>query len=106
MATKNWRAPSIAGWPLQTGLMAGLRERMERVAEAEREQLPLWLPVGLGLGIAAWFALPDQGAWTAFLLTALAAAVGAAAAGLNSRWGRAIAIFSLFGAFGCGLIWS
>jgi competence protein ComEC len=105
MATKIWRAPSIAGWPLQTGLLASFGEWAERVAEAEREQLPLWLPVGLGLGIAAWFALPDQGAWTAFLLTALAAAVGAAAAGWSSRWGRALAIFSLFAAMGCGLIW-
>ena len=106
MATKNWSAPSIAAWPRQRGLFGRLRERLERLAEAERDQLPLWLPVGLGLGIAAWFALPDASAWTVFLLLAAALAMAAAATGWNARWGRAIAIFSLVAAFGCGLIWS
>ena len=106
MATKNWSAPSIAAWPRQRGLFGRLRERLERLAEAERDQLPLWLPVGLGLGIAAWFVLPDASAWTVFLLLAAALAVAAAATGWGSRWGRAIAIFSLVAAFGCGLIWS
>ena len=106
MATKNWSAPSIAAWPRQRGLFGRLRERLERLAEAERDQLPLWLPVGLGLGIAAWFALSDPIAWTVFLLLAAALAIAAAATGWNARWGRAIAIFSLVAAFGCGLIWS
>lgn len=106
MATKNWSAPSIAAWPRQRGLFGRLRERLERLAEAERDQLPLWLPVALGLGIAAWFALPDPSAWTVFLLLAAALAIAAAATGWNARCGRAIAIFSLAAAFGCGLIWS
>jgi competence protein ComEC len=106
MATRNWRAPSIAGWRRQTGLQTRLGERLERIADAERDQLPLWLPVGLGLGIGAWFALPDSSAWAAFLLLAVALATGAAAIGWGSRWGRAIAIFGLAAAFGCGLIWA
>jgi competence protein ComEC len=85
--------------------MARLAERVERLAEAERDQLPLWLPVGLGLGIAAWFALPQQSTWIAFLLGALAVALGSGAAAWNSRWGRAVAVFSLAAALGCGLVW-
>ncbi len=37
--------------------------RIEALFEAERDQLPLWLPVGLGAGVAAWFALPDLAAF-------------------------------------------
>ena len=105
MATKNWRAPSIAAWPRQRGLFAPLGGRLERLAEAERDQLPLWLPVALGFGIASWFTLPDPTAWSAFLLLALALATAAAAIGWNSRWGRATAIFALVTALGCMLIW-
>ena len=42
-----------------------LRDPIERWLEAERDQLPLWLPVALGGGIVAWFALPDPRAWQA-----------------------------------------
>jgi len=68
MATNEWRAPSIGIWRRQTGRATRLGERLQALFDAERDQLPLWLPVGLGLGIAAWFALPDSRAWTAFLL--------------------------------------
>ncbi len=87
------------------GLWGSLPARVEALFEAERDQLPLWLPVGLGVGIAAWFALPDSAAWTAFLL-ASAALIGAAlAAGGESRAGRALAIFSFAALLGCSLIW-
>ncbi|HEY0627073.1 MAG TPA: ComEC/Rec2 family competence protein [Allosphingosinicella sp.] len=101
------RAPSIADAPLQTGVgrfFSRASERLERLFEAERDQLPLWLPVGLGLGIAAWFALPDSASWTAFLLASGALFFGFLTAG-GTRWGRALAIFSLAVALGCGLIW-
>ncbi|WP_413246977.1 ComEC/Rec2 family competence protein [Sphingomonas sp. 1P06PA] len=73
--------------------------------EAERDQLPLWLPVGLGLGIVAWFALPDRDGWIAVMLTAAAVATGGAI--LAGRWrvGRAAAWFALAVAIGCALIW-
>ena len=100
-------APSIADQPLQTGLRAGLHrlgQKIERLTEAERDQLPLWLPVGLGAGIAAWFALPDRNSWIAFLLAA--GALFFACLGVSgTRWGRALAIFALAMASGCGLIW-
>ena len=93
-------------------LYARLRERLgafaawlELLFERERDQLPLWLPVGLGAGIAAWFALPDTFAWIAFLLGALACGLAALALGAGTRWGKAIAIFAFTSAIGCGLIW-
>ena len=70
--------------------MTWLSARLEALAEAERDQLPLWLPVGLGLGIAAWFALPDSRAWTAFLLLAAALALAPLALAPGTRWGRAL----------------
>jgi competence protein ComEC len=105
MATNQWRAPSIALWRRQTALPKRLGERLEALFDAERDQLPLWLPVGLGLGIAAWFALPDAGAWTAFLLGAGALLLAALAAGWGTRWGHASAIFCVAAALGCGLVW-
>jgi competence protein ComEC len=80
--------------------------RLEALFEAERDQLPLWLPVGIGFGIAAWFALPDSPAWTGFLLASAALLAGALALGADTRSGRAIAIFCFAAMLGCGLIWS
>ncbi|HET9639228.1 MAG TPA: ComEC/Rec2 family competence protein [Allosphingosinicella sp.] len=77
----------------------------ERLADAERDQLPLWLPVGLGLGTAAWFALPDSRAWTAFLLLAAALALAPQALAPGTRWSRAASIFCLAAILGCANIW-
>ena len=85
--------------------LAALSARLERRFEAERDQLPLWLPVGLIAGIAAWFWLPDRHLWLAFLAAALAAALGFAAGAGTRRWGRALSLFGLTAALGCGLIW-
>ncbi len=111
MPTNDASAPSIAGTPLQTAprrrlglVLSRLADRIETVFEAERDQLPLWLPVGLGLGIGAWFALPDSSAWTGFLLAAAALAIAFAAAPAT-RATRALLIFSLAAALGCALIW-
>jgi competence protein ComEC len=112
MATGNASASSIAGPPrgrawtgrLRAGL-GGMGERLERIADAERDQLPLWLPVGMILGIAAWFVLADAAAWTAFLLLAAAAGLGALALAPGTSWARAAAIFALAAAIGCGNIW-
>jgi competence protein ComEC len=82
-----------------------LSDRLETIAEAEREQLPLWLPVGLMLGIAAWFYLADAAQWAIFLLLAGGGALAALALGAGTRWGRALALFALAAALGCTLIW-
>ncbi|HEX8215671.1 MAG TPA: ComEC/Rec2 family competence protein [Allosphingosinicella sp.] len=108
MPVSDASAPSIADRPLQTGVsrrVAGFSSALEALFDAERDQLPLWLPVGLGLGIAAWFVLPDSRAWIAFLLAAAACVAGFLAAAGATRWGRALAIFSLAAGIGCALIW-
>ena len=108
MATRDASAPSIADAPRGRAvapILTRLSQGLEAIAEAERDQLPLWLPVGLILGIGAWFALPDADAWTAFLLLAATGALASLAAAPGTRWGRALLLFSLAAALGCGLAW-
>ena len=114
MAARDASAPSIAdprggsrgGRALAAWLPAGLSVRLEQLFEAERDQLPLWLPVGLILGISAWFWLPDQAGWIAFLFLALALALAPGRLRRrDARWGRALVWFMLAAALGCGLIW-
>lgn len=73
--------------------------------EVERDQLLLWVPVALGVGIAAWFRLmgPDQ--WLAFILLSTAVAILAASLLPNGRLSRAVSIAGLTAALGCALIW-
>ena len=108
MATRDASAPSIADAPrprARPNRLRSLGEGLERLFEAERDQLPLWLPVGLMLGISAWFWLPDRTGWIGFLLGALAIALAFAAFGGRARWGRSIAWFALAAGLGCALIW-
>jgi len=108
MATRDASAPSIADAPrgrARATIVSRLSGRMEALAEAERDQLPLWLPVGLMLGIAAYFFLADWRQWAAFLLLAGAAALAGPALGPGTRWGRALLLFGLAAALGCGLVW-
>lgn len=108
MPVSDASAPSIADRPLQTGAsprLAGLSASLEALFDAERDQLPLWLPVGLGAGIGAWFAFPGASAWAGFILAALAVAAGLLGFAARTRWGRALAIFCFIAALGCALIW-
>ncbi|HEX8217143.1 MAG TPA: DUF4131 domain-containing protein, partial [Allosphingosinicella sp.] len=112
MATGNASAPSIAhpqrgrAWVGRGfGSIAAFGRRLESLADKERDQLPLWLPVGLIVGIAAWFLLPGEASWIAFLLIAFAAMLGLLAAAPGTRWARALAIFALAAAVGCLNIW-
>lgn len=79
--------------------------RIETMLEVERDQLPLWLPIGLGAGIAAWFVLPTRDGWIGAILAAAAAAVAGVTAAGRWRTGRAAAWFALAFAIGCALIW-
>ena len=109
MAARDASAPSIAdpsgGSRSWASALANLGARLERLFEAERDQLPLWLPVGLILGISAWFWLPTASGWIAFLAVSLALALGLGGFAGGLRWGRAISLFALAAALGCGLIW-
>jgi competence protein ComEC len=79
-------------------------EGLEKLLEAERAQLPPWTVVGLGTGIAAWFALGRPQQWGAFLC--LAAGLSSLGFGFaRGRAGRALGWFALAATIGCALVW-
>ncbi|MBB3980889.1 competence protein ComEC [Sphingobium fontiphilum] len=79
--------------------------RVEGWLEAERDQVALWAPVGLGVGIAAWFALPGPTGWLCVCLVALLlGAVGQWALG-GKRIGGMMVAGGLLACCGCLLIW-
>ena len=80
-------------------------EAVERWLEAEREQLPLWSPVALGGGVAAWLILPGEREWWAALLAFLATGLAALAAGRHGRLSRAVGVGALAAALGLALVW-
>ena len=103
----------MATRPLQTpiGLRASawLRRapaRVEARLDAERERIGLWLPVALGAGIAAWFALPTRGHWIGILCVFAAGALAGALAGWRTRFGRAVVVGCGVMALGLLLIWA
>lgn len=89
-----------AGAPLRAGFGA-----LERWLEAERDQLPVWLPVALGAGIVAWFVLPDAGAWRGFVAAMAGVALAGGALARGSRAARAMALAGAMAMLGCLLIW-
>ena len=64
MATRRLQTPIGLRFaaPLRR-VFAGIEARLD----SERERTGLWLPVALGAGIAAWFALPAAAHWTGLL---------------------------------------
>ena len=80
-------------------------EKLERLLEKERDQLPLWLPVALGCGIAAWFNLASPSWWLAFICLCASVGLFAVMRGRESRTESALFWFCLFAALSCGLIW-
>jgi len=102
MAFRNRQtAPKRAGFRWLSAIPA----RLEAWLEAERTQLPLWLPAGLVAGVAGWFWLPGPAAWEGLLLSMAALALVGFAFGRGGRAGRSIAILALAVAIGCGLVW-
>ena len=104
-------APNIGQAPLPQRARSYWRERsratlegLERLLEIERTQLPPWLAVGFGSGIAAWFALGRPHDWAAFLC--IGAALAMIGFGLGSgRAGRGLGWFALAATLGCAAIW-
>mgnify|MGYP000029335295 CR=1 FL=1 len=99
-------APFYAAEPEPAPAVRGAAEKLEQWLEAERDQLPLWIPVLFGAGIASWFALPGPVAWIGAIFVAL----GVAAAGLMldaraTRMGRAVMLAGLLVAAGIAAIW-
>ena len=85
--------------------LAGAGGAVEHWLEAERDQLPLWLPVMMGLGVACWFLGPDERAWTVCVLLFAALGTAGLALGRGSRAWRAVAIGGYVAAIGLALVW-
>ncbi len=79
---------------------------LEKALEAERTQLPLWLPFMLGAGIAAWFVFPIREMWWAAIAGGVALAGGGVAIGRNTRLGLVLMVAGLAFSAGCGLAWA
>lgn len=108
MASSAAHAPSTAPEPLQIGngrWLARVGGALETWLEAERDQLALWLPVAIGIGIATWYRLDTPRLWAAAALTFGAVALAAVAVGRHGRFARTIAIGALAAAIGLVLIW-
>jgi competence protein ComEC len=84
---------------------SAIHEELEKFFEAERAQLPPWLVVGFGSGIAAWFALDSRSGWGAFLCIASALCLLGFGFG-RGRTGRALGWFALAALLGCALVWA
>ncbi|MEO5773120.1 MAG: ComEC/Rec2 family competence protein [Sphingomicrobium sp.] len=98
------RLPLAPAFLLRERIAAG-RERLERWLEKERGQLPPWVVVGFGGGVAGWFALDGRQQWIALICIA----AGLAFLGFAARGGRAeraIGWFALACALGCALVWA
>jgi len=93
-ARKLWRAR-----------FAEFNEGLEKLLEAEREQLPPWFVVGFGTGIAAWFALNEPAQWSSFLCLTAGLALAGFVVG-TGRAGRALGWFAFAAALGCALVWA
>ncbi|MES2095783.1 MAG: hypothetical protein V4459_03415 [Pseudomonadota bacterium] len=78
---------------------------LEYWLEAERDQLPLWLPVALGAGITAWFVLLQPAQWFVAMLALGALGLTGIALARHDRASRALAIGALTAALGIGLAW-
>ena len=80
-------------------------EGLEKLLEAERTQLPPWIAIGFGSGIAAWFALGDPRQWQAILCLGSALTVAGFVLG-SGRAGRSLGWFALSATLGCALVWA
>ncbi|MEO8722721.1 MAG: ComEC/Rec2 family competence protein [Sphingobium sp.] len=77
----------------------------EIALESEREQLGSWVPVALSLGIAAWFALPGPWSWAVWMAGCCGFAIASLMLAAGSRMQRAFLLIAIAAALGCALMW-
>ncbi|SIO00698.1 competence protein ComEC [Parasphingorhabdus marina DSM 22363] len=80
-------------------------QRLEKQLERERDQLPLWVPVALGIGVAAWFLAASIYWWLALVAVCLAIIIFCARPARTYRAARAMLWAALLIAAGCLLVW-
>ncbi|PZU09490.1 MAG: competence protein ComEC [Sphingobium sp.] len=98
--------------PRQTSLAGGVARAaghmfalLENMLEREREQIGLWAPVALAVGISAWFLLPGSAHWLAFCCLTMALVCGAAFLPTGTRVRQMCIAGGMVAALGCVLIW-
>ncbi len=103
MATRRLQTPIGLRFaaPLRR-LLADIEARLD----SERERTGLWLPVALGTGIAAWFALPAAAHWTGLLFMLASGGLAGLLIGWSSRIGRMVMVGCGIIAIGVLLIWA
>ncbi|CAN5266719.1 ComEC/Rec2 family competence protein [soil metagenome] len=98
-------APSTLPQTRQSGLLTRLNTKIEWVLDDQRDQLPLWLPVMLGCGIAAWFLFPDRNNWIAWIAGMIGVAGAGALLPATGRLRRIFTVAPLTCALGCAIAW-
>jgi competence protein ComEC len=78
---------------------------VEAFLEREHGQLPIWLVIGFGAGIACWFALNGQREWLATICVGAAMAI-VGFTNDGGRFERAVGWLGLALALGCSVIWA
>lgn len=84
---------------------AAVIRKLEKHLEKERDQLPLWVPVALGAGVAIWFLAVSMFWWLAILAVCLAILVISARPARIYRCARTLFWAALLVASGCLLVW-
>ncbi len=87
----------------QKSVPVAVLARVERWLDTERDQLALWLPVAVGLGIGFWQAFGDGGVFS-LLLFCTALLLFAIGTSFQSQLGRVFLVASLAVAVGFGAI--
>ena len=103
MATRLLQTPIARAWVIHWYRIADV---LEARLEAERERIGLWLPVALGAGIAAWFALPAEAHWIGLLFVLAGGLVAGLLVGWDRRLGRLIVVGCGAMAMGVLLVWA
>ena len=101
MATKYLKLNTLESVNLNENLT--LFQAVENWLDRERDQLPLWLPVGIGFGIAIWQS-GGTSIWIGVLVTSIALSVFSLLIPLGSRFRQIVQIFSLTLLIGFSLI--
>ncbi len=79
-------------------------KRLEMQLEKERDRLALWVPVGVGTGIAVWFLLANVALWIAFIALSCGLALSVKALNMGGRISNAFFWFMMLLGIGCALM--
>lgn len=95
---RGWTLPAL---PYPSHWHAGIEQWLEE----ERDQIGLWLPVALGLGIGLYFGLPQRWMWLAAVALLGGTGAGAIAIGRGGRLASILGWGAIVAMLGLGLAW-